>query len=63
MLAVMGHTHLHEMMFTAEDLAAELDPDAWQVLVVDARPRQAKHPEGHQVTIRDTVLVARSRLI
>ena len=47
------------MMFTAEDLAAELDPRTWEVLVVDARPRQAKHPEGHEVTIRDTILVAR----
>jgi SAM-dependent methyltransferase len=59
MLAVMGRTHLHEMMFTAEEVAAELDPQTWEVLVVDARPRNAKHPEGHQVTIRDTVLVAR----
>jgi SAM-dependent methyltransferase len=59
MLTVMGHTPLYDMMFTAEDLAAELDPRTWEVLAVDARPRTAKHPEGHQVTIRDTVLVAR----
>jgi SAM-dependent methyltransferase len=59
MLAVMGRTNLQEMMFTAEELAAELDPAEWSVLVVDARPRPAKHPEGHEVAIRDTVLVAR----
>ncbi|HEX4016870.1 MAG TPA: class I SAM-dependent methyltransferase [Frankiaceae bacterium] len=61
MLAVMGRTHLLDMMFTAEELAAELDPKTWEVLLVDARPREATHPEGHQVTIRDTVLVARKR--
>jgi SAM-dependent methyltransferase len=63
MLAVMGRTNaaarVHEMTFTAEELATELDPDAWEVLAVDARPRKAKHPEGHEVAIRDTVLVAR----
>lgn len=59
MLAVMGRTNLYEMMFSAEELAAELAPQTWEVLVVDARPRKAKHPEGHEVTIRDTVLVAR----
>jgi SAM-dependent methyltransferase len=59
MLAVMGRTNLYEMMFTAEEIAAELDPQAWKVLVVDARPRTAKHPEGREVTIRDTVLLAR----
>jgi SAM-dependent methyltransferase len=59
MLAHTGRTNLQEMMFTAEELAAELDPAVWEVLVVDARPRQAKHPEGHDVTIRDTILLAR----
>jgi SAM-dependent methyltransferase len=59
MLAVMGRTNLYAMMFTAEELEAELDPQTWEVLVVDARPRTAKHPEGQEVTIRDTVLVAR----
>ena len=59
MLAIMGRTNLYEMMFTAEEMAAALDPQQWEILVVDARPRQAKHPDGHEVTIRDTVLVAR----
>ncbi len=58
------HTTMHrpdlpDMFFTAEDLAAELDADSWKVLVTDARPRQTRDPEGREVTIRDTVLVAR----
>jgi SAM-dependent methyltransferase len=50
---------LPDMFFTAEELAADLDPAGWTVLVTDARPRQAKDPQGQQITIRDTVLVAR----
>ena len=50
---------LPDMFFTAEELAADLDPAAWEVLVTDARPRQAKDPQGREITIRDTVLVAR----
>ena len=47
------------MFFTAEELAADLDPAAWKILVADARPRQATDPQGREITIRDTVLVAR----
>jgi SAM-dependent methyltransferase len=50
---------LPDMFFTAEQLAADLDPTTWEVLVSDARPRQTRDPEGREVTIRDTVLVAR----
>lgn len=49
---------LPDMFFTAEELAADLDPAAWEILVADARPRQAKDPQGREITIRDTVLVA-----
>jgi SAM-dependent methyltransferase len=59
MLSMMGRPNLFQMLFTAEELAADLDPKVWKVLVVDARPRRAKNPEGQEVTIRDTVLVAR----
>jgi SAM-dependent methyltransferase len=50
---------LPDMFFTAEELAADLDPATWKILVTDARPRQAKDPQGREITIRDTVLVAR----
>ncbi len=49
---------LPDMFFTAEELAADLDPATWQILVADARPRQATDPQGREITIRDTVLVA-----
>lgn len=43
------------MFFTAEQLAAELDPATWDVLVSEARPRQAHDPEGREITIHDAV--------
>lgn len=49
----------HDMFFTAEQLAAELDPQGWEVLVAEARPRPAEHPEERQITLNDTVLRAR----
>jgi 2-polyprenyl-3-methyl-5-hydroxy-6-metoxy-1,4-benzoquinol methylase len=51
--------HFPDMMFTAEQVAASLDPAAWQVLAVEARPRAATDPDGRDVTIHDAVLVAR----
>jgi thioredoxin reductase/SAM-dependent methyltransferase len=55
----MGRPNLQDMFFTAEQLVAELDPEGWEVLVAEARPRQATDPEGREVTIHDTVLRAR----
>ncbi len=55
----VGRPNLHDMFFTAEQVAAELDPQAWEVLVTEARPRRAKDPDGREVTRNDTVLVAR----
>ncbi len=46
------------LWFTAEELAAGLGP-GWDVLVAEARPRQGRHPDGHEVTLHDTVLRAR----
>ncbi|WP_307815634.1 FAD-dependent oxidoreductase [Planobispora rosea] len=53
--------HFPDMMFTAEEVAASLDPAAWKVLAAEARPRTAQDPEGRDVTIHDAVLVARRR--
>ena len=69
-LLVVGHhpSDLHttvrrpplpELFFTAEDVAALLDPSGFEVLVSEARPRPATDPEGRTVTVRDTVLLAR----
>jgi len=51
--------NLYDMFFTAEQLVAEFDPEAWEVLVAEVRPRQANDPEGREITIHDTVLRAR----
>jgi SAM-dependent methyltransferase len=50
-----------ELFFTAEELAADLQsgPGAWEVLTAAARPRPGRHPDGHPVTLHDTVLRAR----
>ena len=50
-----------ELFFTAEELAAQLDPGRWDVLVAEARPRLADDPDGKEVTIHDAVLRARRR--
>lgn len=71
-LLIVGHhpselqtTSLHalapEVYFTAEEVAASLDPDRWDIAVVEARPRSAIDPDGHEITLRDTVLRARKR--
>ena len=53
--------HFPDMMFTAEEVAAPLDPEAWEVLTVATRPRTATDPDGHPATIHDAVLVAARR--
>jgi SAM-dependent methyltransferase len=55
----MGRPNLPELLFTAEQVAAALDPDRWDVLVAEARPRPAVDPEGRKITIADAVLRAR----
>jgi SAM-dependent methyltransferase len=53
--------NLPELFCTAEELAAFLDPDAWQIVAAGAPERTVNGPEGAPVTIRDTVLHARRR--
>lgn len=47
-----------ELFFTAEDVAAELDPAEWTVEVAETRPRSTVL-EGTEYTIHDAVLRAR----
>jgi SAM-dependent methyltransferase len=54
----MGRPHLPDLMFTAAEVAADLDPDAWEVLVAAALDRPAVDPDGNPVTIRDAVVHA-----
>ncbi|HEV2372187.1 MAG TPA: class I SAM-dependent methyltransferase [Streptosporangiaceae bacterium] len=46
-----------EAFYTADDVAAMLD-GTWTVEVSEARPRSATTPEGVEVTIHDSVLIA-----
>lgn len=49
------------LLFTPEDIAAELDPDEWEIDVCEARPRSAADGDGKPVTVTDSVLRARRR--
>lgn len=52
---------LPDLYFTAEEVAASLRPDQWDVLVTDTRPHAASDQDGQAVTVHDTVLRARKR--
>jgi thioredoxin reductase/SAM-dependent methyltransferase len=60
--AAIHRPHFPDMMFTAEQLAADLDPNGWDVLVAESRPRSATGHDGEPITIHDAVLVARRRI-
>ncbi|WP_088317060.1 methyltransferase domain-containing protein [Kineosporia sp. R_H_3] len=53
--------HFPAMMFTAEEVAADLDPQAWDVVAAQTRERAALGHEGDAATVHDAVLVARRR--
>ncbi|WP_229401558.1 methyltransferase domain-containing protein [Micromonospora okii] len=53
--------HFPELMYTAREVAADLDPGRWEVLVAEARPRAVVDHDGRDVTHHDAVLVARRR--
>lgn len=50
-----------ERFFTAQEVAASLDADAWEVVVAEARPRPAALHEGHDIEVHDAVLRAHRR--
>ncbi|WP_427005125.1 class I SAM-dependent methyltransferase [Pseudarthrobacter sp. H2] len=49
------------LLFAAEEIAADLDPEEWEILVCEARPRPAEDPAGNPVTVTDSVLRARRK--
>ncbi|PZV98870.1 Thioredoxin reductase [Micromonospora phaseoli] len=53
--------HYPEMMYTAEQVAEELDPARFEVLAAQTRPRPAVDPDGRDIVIHDAVLLARRR--
>jgi len=50
--------NLPDLFFTAEQVAAGLDPDGWQVVVAASPERQTLDGEGRPVTISDAVMHA-----
>ncbi|PSK93678.1 methyltransferase family protein [Murinocardiopsis flavida] len=56
-----AHTSAPEVHFTAEEAAAGLDPERWDVVAADARSRSATGHGGHAMTVHDAVLRARKR--
>ncbi|HEX8005784.1 MAG TPA: class I SAM-dependent methyltransferase [Trebonia sp.] len=48
-----------DLFFTGDDIAAQLDGQGWEIVTNVAAPRQVSDPDGHQVTIHDTVFRAR----
>ncbi|MGC4807856.1 methyltransferase domain-containing protein [Micromonospora sp. DT233] len=53
--------HFPELMYSAGEVAGDLDPGWWEVRVAQARPRVVADAEGRDVTVHDAVLVARRR--
>jgi len=51
------HDRLHDLMFTAQDAAASLDPAEWEVSVTSPS-REVTDPDGNVETVRDAVLSA-----
>jgi 2-polyprenyl-3-methyl-5-hydroxy-6-metoxy-1,4-benzoquinol methylase len=53
-----GLTHLGDLRFTGEQVAAALDPADWQIVAVASPARQARDPDGNPMTIHDAVMHA-----
>lgn len=52
------HAHIAPRFRPAEDIAAALDPDAWQIIVATAIDRSGTGPDGEPVLLSDSVLRA-----
>ncbi|MCQ4120392.1 class I SAM-dependent methyltransferase [Rhodococcus tibetensis] len=54
----VGRPDVPDIMFTAEQVAAALEPESWEILVCAAPEREIQDPEGNLVAIQDAVLHA-----
>jgi SAM-dependent methyltransferase len=59
--AAAAHHQAEGRQFTAEEVAADLDPDGWDISFAGARTREATDHEGNEIIASDTVLCARRR--
>ena len=57
----MPRPPVEELFFTADELAAHLPDDEWDVQISEARQRPAIDPDGQEILVTDTVLKARRR--
>ncbi|MEO5874400.1 MAG: class I SAM-dependent methyltransferase [Streptosporangiaceae bacterium] len=57
----LGRPDLTGFMFTAQDVAALLDPAEWEIVTCENRPRTVDDPDGAAVTVLDSTLRARRR--
>ncbi|MEU7484332.1 class I SAM-dependent methyltransferase [Streptomyces sp. NPDC042319] len=55
------HGAPREVHFTAEEIAADLDPARWEIVVAEARTRSVTGHGGQELTLEDAVLRARKR--
>lgn len=55
----VGRPAIADLYFTADELAALLPPDRWEVLVSGTQPQTVTNREGKTLTIQDMVFKAR----
>ncbi|GAA0968952.1 hypothetical protein GCM10009555_015190 [Acrocarpospora macrocephala] len=53
----IGRHHFPDLLFTADQIAATLDPDDWHIVAATPE-RQTVDPDGQSITVRDAVLRA-----
>lgn len=59
--ADVGRFQMPDLMFTAEQVAAVLQPGLWDVVATEVRARTVTDDQGVERTVRDSVLNARRR--
>ena len=57
-LHAVPHPHSPELLYTGDEIAAELDATSWEIVTNTAAERSATH-DGRPVVLHDTVLRAR----
>ncbi|AKU92627.1 class I SAM-dependent methyltransferase [Vulgatibacter incomptus] len=55
----IGRPPIPDLYFTAEEVAATLETDGWELLISGTRPRSASAHGGGTITVHDMVLKAR----
>ena len=58
----ISHASASEAFFTAEEVAANLDPVRWEIVVAETRTRSTTGHDGHEITLCDAVLRAHKRV-